>query len=413
MSTATTASRCRSATLSGRIVADPAKFPDGLANVTAYIHALGLKAGIYTASSSVVCSGRPGSLFHEALDAQTFVEYGYDFIKIDLCAEYAYGNQARYTAFADALNATGVPVVLSTEPYDLIPDPAAASYSNTWRCCNDIDANWDTIMDRIDRNDVLAPLVGPGAFSDAGMLQIGNGALTVAEQNAHFALWAITKNPLLLATDVTRLSPAQLALVKNPGLLAVNADALGVPARKVAIDGRAPLRHVGLVPCEAAANTAPRANLLSGAALQWQARALPPVNGTPAFALYSAAAQRCLALAPYAGVPLRPVLQPCSPADASQAWALPGGLGRLGALLSLAPGSAGLALAPAPARQRRHARGRRRLRPGAAAARALGAARALRQQGLQQLHALADVALERAQRPAGAGSLLCQPLPLL
>ena len=335
--------------VNGRIVADPAKFPDGMANVTAYIRALGLQAGIYTASSSVVCSGRPGSLFHEALDAQTFVEWGFTYVKIDLCAEYAYGNQARYTAFADALNATGVPVLLSTEPYDLIPDPAAATFSNVWRCCNDIDASWDTIMDRIDRNDVLAPLVGPGAWSDADMLQVGNGALTPAEQNAHFALWAITKNPLLLATDVTRLSPAQLALVKNPGLLAANADSLGVPARKLAIDGAAPLRHVGLAPCEAAANTAPRANLLSGAALQWQARALPPVGGAPAFALFNAAAQRCLALAPYAGAALRPVLQPCSQADASQAWALPGGAGHLGALVSLAPSAAGLALAPAPA----------------------------------------------------------------
>jgi len=337
----------------GRIVADPAKFPSGIAALAAYIHGKGLKFGIYSASSSVVCSGRPGSLYNEALDADTFVnQWGVDYIKLDLCGEYAFGNQARLAAFGDALNSTGRAVVLSTEPYDIVPDPSAADFSNVWRCCSDIDARWETIVDRIDRNDVLAPLVGPGHWSDADMLQIGNGALTFAEQRAHFALWAVTKNPLLLATDVTRLSAAQIALVTNAGLIAINQDALGVPARKVSVNGAAPLRHVGLAPCENAANAGPRANLPGGAALLWDLRPLAPVNGTPAFAVYNRLAERCLALAPYAGAAARPVLQPCSAADATQAWALPGGLGRLGALLALgaaaaAGGGAAQALSPA------------------------------------------------------------------
>ena len=193
---------------------------------------------------------------------------------------------------------------------------------------------------------MLAPLVGPGAFSDADMLQIhGNGVLTVAEQRMHFALWAITKNPLFLATDITRLSAAQLALVTNVGLIAINQDPLGVPARKLVIGGRAPLRHVGLVPCEAAANTAPRANVLSGSALLWDARPISAVNGTPAFQLHNRGVDRCLAIASYAGVSARPVLQPCDEADLTQAWALPAGAGHLGALLAL--GANGSALSPA------------------------------------------------------------------
>ena len=331
----------------GELVADPSKFPSGIKALADYIHSKSLLFGIYSASSSVVCSGRPGSLYHERVDAQLFASYGVDYIKLDLCGEYGFGDQARYAAFADAVNATGRAMVLSTEPYDLVPDPRAAEFSNVWRCCNDIDASWDTIVDRIDRNDMLAPLVGPGAWADPDMLQIGNGQLTAAEQRAHFALWAITKSPLLLATDITRLSAAQIALVTTRGLIQVNQDALGVPARKVAINGgRAPLRHVGLAPCEAAANTAPRANLLGGSALQWDARPLAPVNGTPAFALFNRGAGRCLALAAYAGVAQRPVLQPCDAADATQAWALPNGVGQLGALLALGAG-AGTGAAPA------------------------------------------------------------------
>jgi alpha-galactosidase len=60
----------------GDLQADPAKFPGGIANLTDHLHGLGFKFGIYTAESSVVCSGRPGSLYAEARDAATFAAWG-------------------------------------------------------------------------------------------------------------------------------------------------------------------------------------------------------------------------------------------------------------------------------------------------------------------------------------------------
>ena len=50
---------------------------------------------------------------------------------------------------------------------------------------------------------------------------------------AHFGLWAITKSTLILGSKVSALSAAQLAVVSNKGLIAVNQDPLGVQARKV------------------------------------------------------------------------------------------------------------------------------------------------------------------------------------
>ncbi len=61
----------------GRIVVDPAKFPDGFAPVAARVHALGLRLGIYTAVSAVTCGGYPASLGHEAVDAQAFADWGF------------------------------------------------------------------------------------------------------------------------------------------------------------------------------------------------------------------------------------------------------------------------------------------------------------------------------------------------
>ena len=67
----------------GKMMADPIKFPGGWTNLSAYIHSKGLKAGLYSAASSVVCSGRVGSLYNEFLDAATFASWGIDYAKYE------------------------------------------------------------------------------------------------------------------------------------------------------------------------------------------------------------------------------------------------------------------------------------------------------------------------------------------
>lgn len=51
--------------------------------MSAYIQSKGLKAGLYSAASSVVCSGRVGSLYNEYLDAETFASWNIDYVKYD------------------------------------------------------------------------------------------------------------------------------------------------------------------------------------------------------------------------------------------------------------------------------------------------------------------------------------------
>src|SRR5262245_9660802 len=60
----------------GRLVPDPVKFPDGIAGTADYVHAKGLKLGIYEDAGTATCAGFPGSLGHEAVDAQTFADWG-------------------------------------------------------------------------------------------------------------------------------------------------------------------------------------------------------------------------------------------------------------------------------------------------------------------------------------------------
>ena len=67
--------------ITGRIVPDPTKFPNGLASVATQIHDLGLKMGIYSDAGTNTCAGFPGSLGNEAIDAATFNDWGIDYLK--------------------------------------------------------------------------------------------------------------------------------------------------------------------------------------------------------------------------------------------------------------------------------------------------------------------------------------------
>lgn len=64
------------------------------------------------------------------------------------------------------------------------------------------------------------------------MLEVGNGGLTLAEERTHFSLWAAMKSPLLIGTDLAKLRPASVEILKNKYLLAFNQDdVVGPPAK--------------------------------------------------------------------------------------------------------------------------------------------------------------------------------------
>ncbi len=67
------------------------------------------------------------------------------------------------------------------------------------------------------------------------MLEIGNGGMTDAEYVTHFSLWCLTKAPLIIGCDVTKMSAATISTLTNPEAIAVNQDPLGIQGTKVAV----------------------------------------------------------------------------------------------------------------------------------------------------------------------------------
>lgn len=67
----------------GKLCADPVSFPSGIPALVEKINSLGLKAGIYSDNGTLTCEKLPASLGHEAEDADTFAEWGIEYLKYD------------------------------------------------------------------------------------------------------------------------------------------------------------------------------------------------------------------------------------------------------------------------------------------------------------------------------------------
>lgn len=130
----------------GTIQPDPATFPDMKA-LADYIHSKGLKFGLYSSAGTETCAKRPGSLHYETNDANTYAQWGVDYLKYDDC--YGDGNKAevRYPAMRDALNKTGRHIFYSIcAPNDDSPDTWAPKVGNSWRIATDIQDHWDRLV---------------------------------------------------------------------------------------------------------------------------------------------------------------------------------------------------------------------------------------------------------------------------
>jgi alpha-galactosidase len=222
----------------GNLVADPVRFPDGIASVANYVHGLGLKLGIYEDAGTTTCAHYPGSYGHEAQDAATFASWGVDYVKYDRCnipfGEFAGQSpqqvqQTLYTRMSAALRATGRPMVFSMCNPDPTDDPWewGEPIANLWRTTTDIEDNFGSMLFNFEGTVDLSRGAGPGAWNDPDLLQIGNGYSTPLEYRTEFSLWAEMAAPLIASTNITTLSRAALAIYENQDVIAVDQDPLG------------------------------------------------------------------------------------------------------------------------------------------------------------------------------------------
>jgi alpha-galactosidase len=224
----------------GFIRADSTRFPSGIRALADYVHARGLKLGIYSDAGSKTCGGKPGSRGYERQDALTYAKWQVDYLKYDWCNTEELNAHGAYLTMHDALAGTGRPIVLSicewgtNKPWEWGP-----SVGQLWRTTGDITACFDCIdthggqwnaygvVQILDMQHELRRYAGPGHWNDPDMLEVGN-QLTPSEDRAHFSMWAMLAAPLIAGNDIRAMPTEVGSVLMNRDVIAVDQDSLGV-----------------------------------------------------------------------------------------------------------------------------------------------------------------------------------------
>jgi len=232
----------------GNIQANAERFPSGIRALADYVHARGLKFGIYSDTGDRTCQDKPGSRGHEYQDALQYASWGADYLKFDWCNAESLEARSAYETMGDALRAAGRPMVYSicewgtNKPWLW----AASVGGNLWRTTADIydgwagkkhNNEWFGVLDILDLQVGLEGYAGPGHWNDPDMLEVGNGGMTDDQYRAHFSLWAILAAPLMAGNDMTTMNSATKEILTNREVIAVDQDPLGAQGRRAVKNG--------------------------------------------------------------------------------------------------------------------------------------------------------------------------------
>jgi len=237
--------------VNGNIVPND-KFPN-MEALGDWLHAQGLKFGIYSSPGPLTCGGYLASYEHEMLDATSYANWGIDYLKYDWCS---YGDIYRkagdtslaaymkpYEVMQHALKAQNRDIYYSLCQYGMhnVWKWASEVDGNSWRTTGDITDTWESLTSIGFNQNKLYRHAMPGHWNDPDMLivgQVGWGEnlrstrLTPDEQYTHISLWCLLSAPLLIGCDVSKMDDFTLNLLTNDEVLAIDQDPLGKQAQQ-------------------------------------------------------------------------------------------------------------------------------------------------------------------------------------
>ncbi|MGF7149108.1 hypothetical protein FHS96_002750 [Sphingomonas zeicaulis] len=260
----------------GRLIPAPKRFPSslggkGFAPLAAEVHALGLKFGIHVmrgipraavkrnlpilgtpyraadvADTSSICSwnpdmygvdmAKPGAQAYYDSLFRLYASWGVDFVKMDDMSRPYDAHAAEIEAAAQAIAASGRPMMLSLSPGEtpVVRADHVAHHAQMWRISDDFWDDWAMLEAQFTRLENWNPHRAPGRWPDADMLPLGrlrmgesDTRFTPDEQRTLMTLWSIARSPLIMGGDLRHLDSPTLALLTNREVLAVNQASMG------------------------------------------------------------------------------------------------------------------------------------------------------------------------------------------
>jgi len=221
------------------------------------------QAGSTRRNSFRIDFSKPAAAVYIRSQVAQFDAWDIDFIKFDFVGpgggNVPADNREELRQWHAAVTHASRPIWLELSNYLSIDQaPLWRATSNGWRIENDIECygacdnstdpaihgnltTWSKVAVRFNDAVRWIPYAGldakgEGGWNDLDTLELGNGdrdGITPDERQSMFVLWAISCAPLYLGSDLTKMDAADLALITNREIIAV--DQAGIPARPLDI----------------------------------------------------------------------------------------------------------------------------------------------------------------------------------
>jgi len=233
-------------------------FPDMKA-LADYIHAKGLKAGLYTSPGPLTCQGYTGTYEHEEIDAQKFAEWDFDFLKYDWCSysqvatgEGAERVQRPYLKMGEILPQLDRDIVFNLCQYGMgdVWTWAGEVGGNCWRTTGDLGLAGGADLPGFYHigfsNAQHWQYAKPGQWNDPDYILIGwvgdahkqaegkPTSLTPNEQYSYMSMWCLMAAPLIFSGDMDKLDDFTLNVLCNAEVIEIDQDPLGKQAPIIA-----------------------------------------------------------------------------------------------------------------------------------------------------------------------------------
>jgi alpha-galactosidase len=223
------------------------KFPHGIPWLAAKLHSMGLKFGIYEAIGTQTCQHFPGSWGHYAQDAQTFAQWSVVLVKVDECGGLPSGTSAErltqdFESYGEDLREDMPSFVYSEElpiyeigkPSFLSTIRSSASFANMWRVAPDeypLNKVIPMILGHLAADLHLHSFAGPGHWNDLDMVapDMPASGWTRGDLQSQLSVWAEEASPLLISADLSALTSAEVADLKNPHLIGIDQSGSQAP----------------------------------------------------------------------------------------------------------------------------------------------------------------------------------------
>jgi alpha-galactosidase len=228
------------------------RFPDMNA-LTQYIHAKGLKAGIYSSPGPLTCARFEGSYQHEQEDAHQFAKWGFDLLKYDWCSyrKIVKGTtledyQSPYRKMGDLVRGVDRDMVFNMCQYGQgdVWNWGKEVGGSSWRTTGDLGLAKDGQLPGFYSigftNAAHAQNAGPGGWNDPDYILIGKVGnahhieapaqatpLTPNEQYSYMSMWSLMAAPLFFSGEMADLDPFTLNVLCNAEVIDIDQDTLG------------------------------------------------------------------------------------------------------------------------------------------------------------------------------------------